>query len=419
MKNNKKEIAKIVNDVDALNAIRKQIKNALSEEGADLAAALRGLIDELENSEVTIDEAELRNRIEEVMKATEPSEKIQEFVANAIAKRMTAMQQSMPKELTPEIKNQISAAILHARGKDEVKDAVNAVLVKNDITGLTFENVVDYAIVEKWGDLNPLVAQLKKVPYTKFFYSEQDMSDKEILAKQWTKTSETEKVIQELVANGKTITPKYVYKRQRLAFEDLDNIEKSGEMSNFLRFIDEELDRMIANTIAMAIVIGDTTNDLANRVTTFETIGNKTVTDVFTTVKTRANANVTLTDLRQLADTLYNPKGAKKVLLMAQETISKAAEFTYASGGTTTYMSNEELAAKIGVDEIIPCSLLDPTGNVYAVAMIPDEYWYHEVKSLSVAYPEYSMNAQNYLKERNVGGAIHGLSSTAVLRKTA
>ena len=87
------------------------------------------------------------------------------------------------KDLTQAVKNQISAAILRASGKEEVRNEVNKVLVKNDVTGLTFEDVVDYAIVENWGNLNPIFAKLHKTMYTKFFYNAQELKTAALLAK--------------------------------------------------------------------------------------------------------------------------------------------------------------------------------------------------------------------------------------------
>ena len=149
-----------------------------------------------------------------------------------------------------------------------------------------------------------------------------------VLAKQWDKTLETEKVIQELAAQGKSITTKYVYKRQRAPFEDLDEIEKAGEQANFLRWLNEEIDRMIVNTIVMAILVGDSVNALANRVTTFESIGKKTVTDVFTKVTHPTVAlTVTVEDIRTMCDEVKNPNGRRKVLVLSQTLLTALSKF--------------------------------------------------------------------------------------------
>lgn len=400
-----------------LQAIKRRVANAFSEKGQEAADAIRALIDELESAEVEVDETTLAEKIQEVLANAEPNTKTEEAIANAIAKRMQAITDTVgAKNLSAAVKNQISAAILRAGSKEEVKNAVNAVLVKNDVSGFTFEEVVDYAVVENWGNLNPIFSKLHKTFFTKFFYNSQDVKTAILLAKQWDKTGETEKKIQEIAVTGKTISTRYIYKRQQAAQEDLDEIEKAGGLTNFLRFVNEELDRMIVNTIVMAILVGDTVNDLADRVTTFETIGSKASSDVFTTVITAAGAVPTLQEARATADAVKNPNGKEKVAIVSTAHISNLAEFKYSGTGSVMYRSTDDIAKQLGVDVIIPCDHFEGT-NVLMVVMLPDGYWYNEKKAISVAYPKYEENVMNYQKERNIGGAIHDLFSTAVLKK--
>ena len=401
-----------------LTAIKRRVANAFSEKGQEAADAIRALIDELESAEVEVDENVLAEKIQEVLANAEPNTKTEEAIANAIAKRMQAITDTVgAKNLSAAVKNQISAAILRAASKEEVKNAVNAVLVKNDVTGLTFEDVVDYAVVDSWGDLNPIFKQLHKTFFTKFFYNGQDVKTATLLAKQWDKSGDTEKKIQEIAVTGKQILTKYIYKRQRAAQEDLDEIEKAGGLTNFLRFINEELDRMIVNTIVMAILIGDNVNELADRVTTFETIGSKNASDLFTKVLNPEGETVTLKDFRRACDAVKNPNGKRKVAIISTSMLSQISEFKYSGTGTIMYRSTDEVAKQLGVDEVILCDLLDPEEGIYGIVMLPDGYWYNEKNAISVAYPKYEENVMNYQKERNIGGAIHDLFSTAVLKK--
>lgn len=403
----KKKFVSIKNFAD-LSAIRRQINNAFSEKGAEVAKALNDLLTELEGSDVEVNEEELKAKVEEIFKTLMPN--TEEVVANALAKKMAEIKNAINPELSVEVKNQITAAILRSK-KEEVKNAVNEVLVKNGVTGMTFENAVDYVVSESWGNLNPLLMMFKKVPYTKFFYNSADLSEAKILAKQWDKSGTSEKKIQEIEVNGKTINTKYVYKRQAIAQEDMDEIERVGEGTNFLRFINEELDRQIANTIVKTILVGDSTNAAADRLTTFESISTKSASDVFTTIVT---GSATLAKVREASDKVKNPNGLKKVAIMSQSTLTAISTYIAATGATEDYRSKEEIAGKIGVDEIVVVDVLPAT--THAIIMIPEEYWYVEKNSLAVSYPKYEMNQINYQKERNCGGAIHGLYSTAVLK---
>ena len=76
----------------------------------------------------------------------------------------------------------------------------------------------------------------------------------------------------------------------------------------------------------------------------------------------------------------------------------------------------------LGVNEVIECDLMDADGTdngVFAICFLPDGYWYNEKNAIQVAYPKYETNTMNYQKERNIGGAIHDLYASAVLKAAA
>lgn len=412
-----------VENVLKLANAKRAIENALKEGKAqELAAALNEALETIQNAEEEIDENELKTKIEEIvatiLKDAEPNAKVNEAIANAIAKRMAAVQNSIDKSLPVEVKNGICCAILRCAGKEEVRNAVNGILTKNGVTGLSFEKAVDYTIVEDWGNLNPIFRLFKRINFSKFFYSEQDMKDANILAKQWAKTAQGEKKVQEIIATAKEISTAYVYKRQKFANEDIDEIEKAGQAVNFLRFINEELDRMIVNTIVMAVLIGDGVNGDGEKLTKFETIGNKSASDAFTFIGHPASAgNPTIKDARLVSDKVKNPEMKKKVAVMSSEFLTAISEFIYAAGGTTMYRTRAEIAEQIGVDEIIICDLVDPDDGMYMIVLLDQAYWYLEKKAVAVSYPKWEENVVNFLKERNVGGAIHDLHSTGVLKE--
>ena len=405
----KKKLISVKDFADKMDAIKRKIKNAFSEEGAEAAAAVRDLIDELENAEIEIDERELAARVEEVIRAYNgrADEEVPANVANALAKKFAEMQNTMPvsDKLTPAIKNQVAAAILRSKGREAISDAVNAVLVKNGITGLTFNDTIDFAIVDNWGDSDELFAALKKVRFSKFFYDSQEFNDPDVVAHGWDKTSENEKTIQQLIANGKKIETDYIYKRQQFAFSDLDEIEESGETATFLRWVEEELDRQIVNSI-VAVILGNTTD--FTDITTFESLLGTGVTDVFRTAVTVTNATaITFAEARSIADAVRTGIGAKW-MVMKQAQLTALAKFKYASGGDDIYRSKEDVAAMLGVDRIY---VTDKATAV--VCFVPSEYWWKEKKALQVVYPKYESNVMNYQRERNAGGAIHGLKTVA------
>lgn len=405
----------------SVSDIRKMVHNTLDQDGkmAELKAALDKLFDEMEAAEIDYTVEDFKAEIKKLIDAAveEKSEEEKEKVAESISKRFQALQNSIQpkaKELPAQVRNQICAAVLRAKGQEFVEDEVKAVLAKNGISGLSFNEVIDYTIADEWGKTDNLFGMLKKTPISKFYYTSQALKTAAVLAKQWDKTGESEKVIQQIEVSGKTISTQYIYKRQQIAREDLDEIEKNASV--VLTWLNEELDRQIINTIIIAILIGDSINESGDQVTVFETIGSKTSTDLWTTVSNPASEGApTFAECRAAADAVKNPNGLKKVAIVSTSRLTALSEYLPAAGATVLYRSREEVAAQLGVDEIYVTDILDNT-DVHCIVMLPDEYWVNEKKSIAVTYPTYEKNVVNYQKERNIGGKIHGLHSTAVLR---
>lgn len=410
---------KIKLKVENLATMKKSIRNAFTPEGADAAEAINEMLDSLAASDVEYDVEGLANEMKSFIEKL-AGEKVEEEVANQLAKRMQAMQNGINKDLPKEVRNEVAKAILSSHGRDEVRSAVENVMTKNGISGLSFADVVDYAVVDGWGNSNPLFAKLKEVPFNKFFYTDSDLSTAEILAKQWDEATKDTvlKSIQAVELEGKAITPRYVYKRQQMDRADLSRLEKSGGMATFLAWLNEELDRQIVNTIVLAMLVGDTINAQGARVTSFETIGTKKVSDAFTSVLNPEVAeDVTLADVRRLCDAVKNPYGKDKWLICSSALLTSISAFVYAAGGSTDFISTDALKEKLGVSEIYVTDMIDSSTGLHAIAMLPEGYWYTQDEYISVSYPTWEQNVENYQKERNIGGAIHDMLSTAVLKE--
>lgn len=417
-----------VKDFIKLQDIKKKINDTLSgEKSQELKDALIALINELDSSEVEVDETEFANQVSDMIKTymADPAAEVPAAVANVIAAKIKAVQDSVSKtggeNLSPKIKNQIAAEIIFGRtDKNSIKNTVEKILVENGVTGLEFGQVIDYNIATKWEDLNPLFAKLKKTFVSKFFYSTQEMNAVLLIAKQWDKTQAAgvQKDIQTVTSTPKEIATAYAYARQQLNNEDLDDIAEVGQESVFLSWINNELDLQLVNTIVMAILVGDTINAVGKRLSKFETIGTKAVTDAFTIVAGPAIAlSPSVSDVRLMCDKVYNPQGKEKILVMSQALLTTLSAYKYATGGDTHYRTIEEMAGQFGVSSIYVTDVLQNLDGLHAICIIPDGYWYKEKKMLSVSWPTYEENRVNYQKERNIGGRIHDLLSTAVLKE--
>ena len=414
-----KKLFQIKNGVN-FKSLRRQIENSLNEKGGELKSALLSLLDELENSEVEYSEEVMKEQVLAIFAGAEDvPEAVQNSITKIVSERVTEIRNSIgvnvKDQLTAKIKNQIAAAVLKAPNKVEVENSVNEVLVKNQITGLTFGDVIDYEIATKWENNNKLYDALHQTKFSKFFYTEDDMLSQDLIAKQWNSASASTvyKDIQAVIAKSKAISTDYIYKRQQADLITLDRIEKEGELASFLTWVSNELKQQVVNSIVMAILIGDTTNDAGKRITTFETIGTKVTTDAFTYVTSTAGA-MTVEKVRIACDKVYNPTGKSKWLVISNTLLTALSSYKYATGGDTYYRSKEEMAGQFGVDELY---VTDIIGND-VICFIPDEYWVNEQKVIEVTYPTWEQNRMNYQYEKNAGGGIHGLLSSVLLKYT-
>ena len=391
------------------------IKNSVSPEGQQAADAIVEAINAMgaEETEYSVDELEAKvNDLIEAAKGF--SEEQQEIVENMIKLQMKNITNVAKSNVSKEVKNQVIAAIMDgAKSGAELRDTIHAIAIKNGISGLTFEDVIDYDIQDKFGAENWLYDRLHKTEFNKFFYTTADMQTATAIAKGWLKTNEGQKAIQELTVSGKKLDPQYVYKIQQMAAEDLARIRKAGKENSIIGYITNELRRVVVNTIVMAILVGDNVNSGTAKVTSFESIGAKNSTDAFTIVANLAGANPTVAEVRGLADQLHNPFGHEKVAVMNAATKTLLAGFTYAAGGDQYFRGEAELAGQLGVDAIYTTNLV-PDGGV--IVFIPEEYWVLEDDEIEVSYPKYEENRVNWQYERLTAGAVHGLASSAVLK---
>lgn len=411
------------------NALKK-LANGLSEEDQNeleqIAAAVTALAGRADDD----GKAEIAARIEQLKADLEKVEaNVAENVAERIQKLRNELTGSLTKKdvkeaFTPTVRKAIANAILDSHyGLQNTLDAIEAVCKengievrkKNSVTGLTFAEVIDYALQLKQENNDEIFDALYKTNRSKFFYGELDPTKPANIAKQWSKNSETQKAEQELALNGKAISTAYIYKLQSLAHEDLDDAREAGQESALLSDIREELMRAVKGLAVRAMLVGDAYNPSGSKVTTFETIGSKTASDLFTTVVNPATAQtVTLADIRKAASKV---KTERKWCVLTSDLKLALATRLYAAGGTEFFFTDQELAEQLGVDRVIDKDFIGEVSGLHAIIFDPSEYWVKEKNTIDTPFPEYRDNRQGYLYEINMGGAIHGLKSTAVVRE--
>ena len=414
MKKNYKQLANSV----------KRLANELNEEGRSLLEEIAAQIEELAantdddgKDEITAKLAELTAKLARVEEAqSTESEEVAERI-QAIRNEMAGMVKSHAKvedKLTAEVRKEIVNAIDSTKGgREAVKDAVMRVLKKNDISDLSFNQAVRIAVAFE-SKPTELFDAFGRTDLDLVYLVGIDEEDKDQIAKQWTDNPAAAKDVQQLAAEGIQLNTKYIYKKQRMANEALDDAREHGVLADVESETARELEQQVKRAAEKAAIVGDNINDAGKKVTTFQAIGKTTTTNGRVTVVHPAGATPNIVDLATAADAVEGAV-AEKVCVISKTLARTISQFLYASGGSTHIISDAEIAAQIGVDRLVKVDYLSEVNGLHAVILKPNAYKVRIKNEMRVAYPKYENNSLYYLYEMNMGGALVELKSAAVL----
>lgn len=395
------------------------IKNALTGDAKDFADAVLEAFQSFADDEAEHGIDELTKKVEEIAGTFVSNSDVENKIADVRESIMQVVRggagAKTENKISGKVVEQVANAILRSRSHSEAINAIEGVMTKNDITGLSYQQLVDYVLNIKQDDADEVFDALNVTPFAKWFYGELNDSNAEQVAKQWDKASQkgVTKDLQTLALNGKSIECKEVYKMQRIANSDLNAAEEAGQQTQLLASAVAELRKSVKAAAVRAMLIGDKVNSGNKQITSFETIGTKKVTDAFTTVLNPEGPDVTLVDLLR---TVKEVKADRKWLFITSALEVQLRKMVYATGGTATIIGLEDMAKMLGVERVINKGYLANENGLHAIVMSPDEYRVKIRKTVEIPFPEYKENAMYLLYEMDMAGAIHGIKSTAVLR---
>ena len=397
------------------NAMHK-CANALSEDARsqwdEMTAAVEALIAEDTEHNVT----ELNDKLAEIeAKYAKQNEEVAEKLNSLRAEIKRNNAAPAEDRLTADIKNQIAIA-LRTANKAGQESAVMEVLKKNDISGLSFPDVIK-ATISYERKPTEIFDEFGTTDIDEHFLVGIDETNAGQIAKQFSSDASVQKDIQNLAAEGVIIRTAYIGKLQRFSNAALDKAEKAGTLNEVLNQTTAELEYMTNRLAEKAAIVGDNTNQSGKKVTTFETIGTTKASNAKVTVVNPASANnPTILDLAKTADAV-DAAVNEKIAILSKDLARELSAFLYGQGGSTRILSDEDIASQIGVRKIVKVDYLSEVTGLHAVVLKPQAYKVQTVKEHSVAWPEWRNNAQYFIFEKNMGGALVELKSAAVLRE--
>lgn len=217
-----------------------------------------------------------------------------------------------------------------------------------------------------------------------------------------------QKANESLTFAAKKITPQMIYKRI-----DLDNMTIFEDDGSLLTYISTELVNQWLIEVQRAILVGDgrQAND-NNKINSIEAVVDADA--VYQTTFAHSADAQFIDELVQMVDSIKNDEGGAITVFMSQTSLSELRRFVFGDGSSAQYVRKEDMAAQLGVSEIITTSLLG--SDVKAIAMRLDKYvTVGRMNPAFVEWEDYDYNVRNYRVENPFGGALGAPKSAAVL----
>ena len=402
--------------------------SALSEEEK---AAIQAVIDNLNTTIEAVDaveETEVANEAVEALKTTvaELDESVKAIMEKINAEKEVREDEQEIEEMTNYLKSKQAVAdfakcIRNSKSAEEFRNAwLETLKLQNDAAVETInieagseEAYLPQAVLSQINDIwNRESGWLSDLNWTgaKRYYSRHNVSEQDAetsRAKGHVKGNK--KVMQELSFDARLIEPGVIYK-----IAVIDTKTKFDSDEAMLTFLLQELVSQVLYEVKRAIICGDgrLNNDPA-KVDSFEALL-KDTTDAYTTVTT-ASHTFLVEDVRAAMDSIHNPNGKKVIAFMTKADLRTLAKVQASETSTPVFLSKEQVAEQIMVNEIVTTDLLTD-GTV--IGFVPGDYYCvgEDPRNPSMfSWHDGWYNQDCTRAEVICGGKIHALKSSAVL----
>jgi len=287
--------------------------------------------------------------------------------------------------------------------------------IKNDIDpdGVLLPAAITTAIIDNITKAGSLFSLLNHTGLKAIKVPVNTLAEDETVGRAGRHTKGQTKAEQVWNLSPKTILAQAIFKLLPVDYETLRQVEDEAAL---VRYIIAELTNFWVKEVEMAILVGDgrSVSD-ARHITSFEELAVSASTDYITVIDNTASPALPTLDLvRQAVDSILSE--GKIVLVMSKENKTLLAKHIYATGGTTQYLTDAELAGQLGVDMIITNKHVTAANGALAIVLDVDAY-----AVVGDTTPE-QINQYDIYKNQNVfemvglcGGGLVKLKSAAVV----
>ncbi len=401
-----------------LAGLLKELKNSLAPETKDaVTKAFDEAIAEAEASDVELSTEELVKLVEEKLSTTMATKQDVATLANMLQEKIIV------NKAQDYLKSKKALTHFYEVIKNSTRDTFrknwNAVLVKeiqNDIDpdGALLPVVIVKAIVDRIQKAGSLFGMLNHTGLKAIRVPVNAMAEDDDTSRAGRHTKGQDKAAQVWDLSPKTILAQAIFKLLPVDYETMRQVD---DESMLVAYITNELTNAWINEVERAILVGDgrATSD-PRHISSFEILAAAATTNYITVVPNLASPAVITMELVRAAVDSIDTDG-KLVLILTKQNKTILAKQVFATGGSTQYLSDAQLAEQLGVSQIITNRFVTSANGALAIVLDVDCY-----DVVGDTKPE-QINQYDIYKNQNVfelvgmaGGGISKFKAAAVVK---
>ena len=405
---NKKLVAK--------NTITEDERTALNEHIAELEALIK-------EAEAATEEVSAEELLKKMQTATDEKLKaLAEKIENAAADPAPKKTENYLK--TEEAKRDFGRIIRNCvkTGQDfnaewrrhlaEGKLVENALTLSPDDVSVLYPEVVKSKFHDLWNADTNWLRMLNNTRAKRFGVRLNKAGQDDVNSRAKGHQKGATKTAQDLTITSFVIDAQLIYKML-----PIDRITEFYDDGALVDYVIEELYRQFKYEIARCVLVGDgrAVSD-PDRITSFTALTSAAADHVTTT---NYDSNLSLIEnIMATLNTIDTSERTEVLLFIDKNDETELRKRIYGAGGTIQYVSKEEVAAQLGVAQIITSSLVGSGETYRAIAFIPSLYaTVGDVENPRYeAWHDFMTNRDFHRLEAAVGGAPEGLAMGGLLK---
>lgn len=401
-----------------LVALLSSLKNSLAPETKDtVVKAFDEAIAEAEAATSEVTPEELVKLVEEKMSATMATKTDVATLANMLQERVIvnkAQEYLKSKKALTDFYNVIKNST-----RDTFRKNWSGVLAKeisNDIdpNGALLPVEIVQSIVDRIQKAGSLFGMLNHTGLKAIRVPVNSMAEDDDTSRAGRHTKGQEKAAQVWDLSPKTILAQAIFKLLPVDYETMRQVDNEAML---VSYITKELTNAWVNEVERAILVGDgrSASD-ARHISSFEKLAVSATTNYITAIaNTESPSTITMELVKKAVDSI-NTDG-RLVLILTKQNKTILAKQVFATGGSTQYLSDAQLAEQLGVTKIITNKFVTSANGALAIVMDVDAY-----DVVGDTKPE-QINQYDIYKNQNVfelvgmaGGGFAKFEAGAVLK---